>query len=462
MNELQHRWISNRATRLISSRPEISLSPEEQAAVDRIVGNAGVIAIGEMTHGSREVIQSRDQLLRFLIAERGVSIVVIEACQAATRRLHDYVTAGKGTATESLSATEGWSCVNRETLELIEWVRQHNVLRLERGERLVRVFGCDVQSLDNPKAAVCRFLARLERTCQLPSSASEQTIALLQSLPTDRELYTPLESLLREASSEHPDPVKIEQIQAGRLEFMTRFRPSADLAVHWLREWIASSANVLPDDRFFLERCTRLIEQAVAFYSPDGIILRDPFMAENILAIRKHFSGQRIVVTSHNLHIARVPISIRGEQFVPMGCLLANDLGHDYKAIGSAFFEGRFLAAAGQSEGQDEIATAHIPRPNSFEFFLHTFGQAEQTPDFLLDLRQSASPDEAFPWPNDIEMRTGEAGAQEAYDQSFIPQQPQVQYDGLSFITTSTPITVLPQYYELARGKWGFKAAGNE
>jgi erythromycin esterase len=113
------------------------------------VGDAAVIALGDMTHGSNEVLHSRERLLRFLIQERHVSVIVIEACFAATRRLNDFLVSGVGTAVESLAATEYWSCLNRETLDFVDWLREHNLSRLG-GRQPVRVYRCDLQSIDGP------------------------------------------------------------------------------------------------------------------------------------------------------------------------------------------------------------------------------------------------------------------------------------------------------------------------
>jgi erythromycin esterase-like protein len=149
MNEMQHNWIRERATKLESCRPQAALSPREQQAVDRIVGDAAVIALGDMTHGSKEILRTRERLLRFLIQERHVSTIVIEACFAATRRLNDYLVSGAGTAVESLTSTEYWSCLNRETLEFVDWIHEHNLAR-HGGRQPVRVYGCDLQSIDGP------------------------------------------------------------------------------------------------------------------------------------------------------------------------------------------------------------------------------------------------------------------------------------------------------------------------
>ena len=76
-------------------------------------------------------------------------------------------------------------------------------------------------------------------------------------------------------------------------------------------------------------------------------------------------------------------------------------------------------------------------------------------PDLLLDLSPRGSPGEASPWHADLEMRTGEAGSQAEYEQSFTRQCSYSQYDGLVFLSETTPISLLPEYYEQMRQKWG-------
>src|SRR6476646_5928892 len=227
MHEMQLNWIRERATKLESCRPGVALSPREQQAVDRIVGDAAVIALGDMTHGSREILHSRERLLRFLIQERQVGIIVIEACFAATWRLNDYLSSGVGTAVESLAATEYWSCLNRETLDFVTWIREHNLSR-PGGKQPVQVYGCDLQSLDGPVGQLTRQLREFARAGRLASDDCLEATALLGRLPSDRELFESLEPLIHEASSPSPDGAKIAAIQARRADYMSGVRESAE------------------------------------------------------------------------------------------------------------------------------------------------------------------------------------------------------------------------------------------
>jgi erythromycin esterase-like protein len=74
-------------------------------------------------------------------------------------------------------------------------------------------------------------------------------------------------------------------------------------------------------------------------------------MAENVTALSRQFPRERLLLSFHNLHVVRVPLTIRGQPFLPMGCLLARQIGNDYRAISTAFHEGKYLAVAGRPPG---------------------------------------------------------------------------------------------------------------
>jgi erythromycin esterase len=455
-------WIRERATSFVSCVPNSPLTDSEQAAVDRIVGEAQVVAIGEATHGSKEIVQARERVLRFLIQDRKAAIVVLESCFAATQPLNRYVMDGDGTAREAIVATACWSCANHETLGFVTWLRDFN-RALPGATRPVRIFGCDVQSIDGPKTELARLLQHFRSTSQLSPETIAETAVLLADLPTDRDLFRFVELLVSEGTSNNPDETRIADIQARQAAFMAASRASAEKVSRRLREvQQALPSTVQDDDRFVFERCRRLLEQVIEFYSPGGLEKRDLFMAENVTALRQQFPRERLLLLSHNLHVARVPLTIRGQPFVPMGCLLARQFGGDYRAIGSAFYDGKYLAVAGDGPEQDQIVVAHTPDLRSFEYILQSVANDQQTPGLLLDLSRRAPHESAFPWQRGLEMRTGEAGNQGSYESSFTRQRPELQYDGMIFLKETSPITVLPGYYQHASEKWKPTEAVND
>jgi len=454
MDETQNNWIRERATNFVSSESDAPLTDDERAAVDRMVGEAPVVAIGEATHGSKEIIQSRERVLRFLIQERQATIVVLEACFAATQLLNRYVVHGDGTAQEALVATAYWSCANLETLGFVDWLRNCNRTH-PAANPPVRIHGCDVQSIDGPKTELARLLQGYGRTGRFSPEDVTEATALLTALPADRDLFRFVELLVSEASSNNPDEARIANIQAQQSALMTTARASVDKFSRRMQEVQQVLFSTVPDDdRFVFERCRRLLEQVIEFYSPGGLEKRDLFMAENVTALSRQFPREKLLLLFHNLHIVRVPLRIRGQPFLPMGCLLARRLGNDYRAIGSAFHQGKYLAVAGDRPEEDQIAVAHTPGPLAFEHILQRVADDRQTAGLLLDLNERVAQRNEFPWQTGLEMRIGEAGAQGDYDASFMHQRPELQFDGLIFLKETTPISVLQDYYQHANEKW--------
>jgi erythromycin esterase-like protein len=216
------------------------------------------------------------------------------------------------------------------------------------------------------------------------------------------------------------------------------------------------------DDRFVFERCGRLLEQVVAFYSPGAAVARrDAFMAENVLALRRHFRPGRLVLLAHNIHVGRAPWSVRGSRLELMGHSLARELGEDYRAIGSAFHGGRYLALAEYRPEDDLVEEAHTPGPLAVESVLRGVAAERRSFGLLVGLGGSDRWGCEAPWPDGVEMRLGEAGRQGDYEHCFVRLRPELQYDGLLFVGESRPVTVLPGYYRRAAEQWRPGHAGD-
>src|ERR1700760_4219569 len=61
-----------------------------------LIGNARIVALGEATHGSREIFQVKHRMLEFLASEMGFTIFSMEANMPEAYRLNDYVLNGVG------------------------------------------------------------------------------------------------------------------------------------------------------------------------------------------------------------------------------------------------------------------------------------------------------------------------------------------------------------------------------
>ncbi len=96
--------------------------------LNRMVGNASVVGIGEATHNSREFFTLRDRIFRSLVAEKGFTAFAHETSWSTGVSLDRYITTGVGDPREIMRREfqGGYLWNVREFLEQIEWMREYN------------------------------------------------------------------------------------------------------------------------------------------------------------------------------------------------------------------------------------------------------------------------------------------------------------------------------------------------
>jgi erythromycin esterase-like protein len=114
-----------------------------------LIGEARIVALGEPTHGTREVFQMKHRLLEFLVKEMGFTIFSIEANLPEAFRVDDYVARGEGDPRALIRGMYFWTWSTEEVREMVEWMRRHNAdpANRKRGYQ-VRFTGFDVQTPD--------------------------------------------------------------------------------------------------------------------------------------------------------------------------------------------------------------------------------------------------------------------------------------------------------------------------
>ncbi len=96
----------------------------------------------------------------------------------------------------------------------------------------------------------------------------------------------------------------------------------------------------------------------------------------------------------------------------------------------------------------DRPQTAHRgERSGTLEAILNSFAIGMSEPNLLIDCRSSRDDCDAATWPETLQMKLGEAAPKQSYEATFVRQCPHRQYDGLLFVGTTTPISVLDGYY---------------
>ena len=151
-------WIRNKAVVLETVEPGHGFA--DLAALKPLVGNARIVALGEPTHGSREVFQMKHRLLEYLVEELGFTDFSIEANMPEAFRVGRYVVDGDGDPRALIRGMYFWTWSTEEVYEMVRWMRKHNLDARTRGRDAVRFTGFDVQTPDVAAEIVEAFVDR--------------------------------------------------------------------------------------------------------------------------------------------------------------------------------------------------------------------------------------------------------------------------------------------------------------
>jgi erythromycin esterase len=294
---------------------------DDMAPLGKLVGKAKIIALGEATHGSREIFQMKHRFLEYLVAKQGFTVFAIEANQPECRAINDYVLAGKGTAKEALAGIYFWTWNTEEVLAMIEWMRAWNAD--PKHAKKVQFTGFDMQTSKVAHAHVAAAVKQL---------APDRADALLAPLAP-----------LGEASSD---------------ELVKNLAPAAQKA---LTDALAALAPVLAKADADTRHDLRILEQATVMYTEKTPFdARDRAMAENVGWLLDTTKA-RIVVWAHNGHISKLLDSFRN-----MGSQLSAKYKADYVPIGFVFGQGGFQAMDWSKESRRLGEITIGPAPEHF------------------------------------------------------------------------------------------------
>ena len=334
---------------------------------DALLGMASgkqYVLLGEASHGTSEFYRMRASITRRLICELGFDAVAIEGDWPDAWQVNRFVThVAGGSAEDALSRFERfptWMWRNREVLELVTWLREHN--ESLRATRRAGFYGLDLYSLYRSADDVIQYLERVD-----PEGAQ---IA--------RQRYTSL------------DHVRDAQIYGYQV--VKAMRPSAQQAVQrQLQDLRGRSAEYLSRDgvraldaQFAAERNAVAVVNAEHYYRAmfgsrvNTWNLRDAHMRDTLLALAEHNQVRggsgRIVVWAHNSHVGdarATEIGQRGEWNI--GQLMREAVPDQTLSIGFTTYTG-YVAAASEWDGDVEYKHVRPALAGSYEHLFHTTG----------------------------------------------------------------------------------------
>ena len=328
-----------------------------------IFGDARIVGLGESTHGTREFFQLKHRLVRFLVEEMGFRTFAIEAGLEPVRRINEYVTGGKGDKYRALSAQSYWTWDTAEVIDMIDWMRDHN-LRCRPGQEC-RFCGIDMKPIEGACDSLISYLRPI---------AGEAGKDLVREILDTRGTAWMTDGQQLPVPEKVLGWLKLHELQLVRLSSPEEYALAVEDAIYAC-QFIACMKDYLKGSE-----------------SPLGE--RDFYMTENVdRLLRKLPKGSRIVLWAHNGHIAADP------EWNSMGWQLRQRFGSGYFPCGLCFGKGGFQSryVPFDEEGNMRLDVFGGLRGFTFDRFTDAFWEKDLNDAFsgnaYLDLRHPASAD---------------------------------------------------------------------
>jgi erythromycin esterase-like protein len=337
-----------------------------------LIGDAGLVLLGEASHGTHEFYRERALITRRLIEEKGFAGVAVEADWPDAHRVNRYLRGAPedGDAEESLRGFQRfptWMWRNAEVLDFIGWLRARNDAA-PAGDA-VGFYGLDLYSLYSSIEAVISYLEKVD-----PPAAERA-----------RQRYECFEPFGGE-SQEYGRAVSMgisESCRRGALEQLVELHRAS---IGYLRR----DGLAAEDEQFHAEQNARLIANAEEYYRTmfstraSSWNLRDAHMADTldrlVAHLARHGDSGKLVVWEHNSHIGdarQTEMAARGEH--NLGQLTRSRHPGDCALVGFTTHSGTVTAASAW-DAPAERKRVRPALPDSFEALFNRAGE----PRFLL------------------------------------------------------------------------------
>ncbi|MCX4822006.1 erythromycin esterase family protein [Streptomyces sp. NBC_01142] len=304
-----------------AARPLSDLRP-----LERMIGTAKIVGIGEATHNSREFFTTKHRVFGDLVERKGFTTYALEANWSTGLRLNDYVLHGKGDPRRIMREEFQNSYLiwhTREYLDLIRWMRQHNLrhphhpvqfMGNDLGYAGPRLFDTVTAYVGQHYPALLPQIGRLYRESR-PTGGVDATMKAYMARPL-------------------PERRALAKDVQRALALLERQRPGPDREKHaWMLQDARAIAQTGTEFSYDLTDPAEIGE---------AMRYRDRIMAENTVWWQRQ-TGHRMLLSAHNGHVGYE--SSNTAQYPKLqGAFLRDMIGDEYISAGFTFGQGSFNA----------------------------------------------------------------------------------------------------------------------
>lgn len=385
--------------------PLTTLNPEgdfsDLEPLKEILREKKIIGLGEATHGTSEFFSYKHRLIKYMVTELGYRTFVIEADFAGSEIMNDYITNGVGTIDSAVRAMSVGIWHTQEFFDLVEWMKAYNQDKSKEDQ--LRFYGCDIM--------VAWILGGKFRDGEIP-----------------------MEKPFSDKAKEGLDLINKTGFQNLSKEQLA--------LMNYTAEELRNNKPTETDPKILSlhKQYVNLVLKMVEFKSESKLylsdIIRDQYMAENCEWIYNYEEGRKMIIWSHNAHIAKDILPLNRTN-LPMGGHLAKKFPSEYYALAFGFNSG---AMREYSFSLGKNVSTPIPEfsvKNSSDYIFSLSNE----PNFILDFKTASENKEIAHFLNQ-KTSTRIIGAQynpkEQAVKKGVLQKLVNLYDGIVFIRSTT------------------------
>lgn len=305
---------------------ELSENQDDLNSLNRIVGDARLVCLGESRHDIREQFQLKHRFIKYLVEEFDFSVFILEASMPYAELINNYIRRGEGDLDELLARMPGWFLWDtREISEILRWMRTYN-MDPENANKL-QFHGIDIVAPSYALNSVLSFLKKVD----VRNYEDFSKLDYKQDQIDDTWWMTTYERFSQLSESE-------------KIDLKANYQRMYD---HVLRnESLFISKSSSNEYAWILRQAFCALKACEMFTAGSRLemgLIRDSAMAENSQWIINSTDGKAII-WAHNVHVTRGEFTMTGyeESIKGMGYILGQELQNDMITIGASFNRGDF------------------------------------------------------------------------------------------------------------------------
>ena len=350
-------WVRSHSFAFLTDDPEAGEA--DLAPLGPMIGSAGIVAMGEGTHGTREFFRMKHRVFSWLVRNHDFTHFGIEASLPEALAVDRYVQTGIGDPATLVRGLGFWTWSTDEVFELVRWMRQWNA---NGGEPRVHFNGFDMQAQGAAMDSVMAFVSGIDAALGDTVRAAYDCLGPYRNLGTRAPQYDAYRRL--DASIQNACRASLASVDS-----LFAKREAA---------WVPITGA---DRTSLMKRLARLVSQWEDYSrqtTAGATVARDRYMAENVAWWRSRSAGARTMLWAHNFHVSRSSSS--------MGSHLGSMYGSDYINAALTFSAGNFNAVLQLPSGTFGGLQAHAlanALPSSIEAVFDATGMSRA----ILDAR---------------------------------------------------------------------------